>query len=101
MDLIAGLPGEDAEMFKYIGLNNIHIEKSDLIKLKECKNDISLRLTILIHTMSNKIEAIKLLDILKYANKIKNIVLFIMQKTWFRLVGLLQRKVLSLNISIF
>ena len=62
----------DAEMFKYIGLNNIHIEKSDLIKLKECKNDISLRLTILIHTMSNKIEAIKLLDILKYSNKIKN-----------------------------
>ena len=46
----------DAEMFKYIGLNNIHIEKSDLIKLKECKNDISLRLTILIHTMSNKIK---------------------------------------------
>lgn len=62
----------DAEMFKYIGLNNIHIEKSELIKLKECKNDISLRLTILIHIMSNKVEAIKLLDILKYSNKIKD-----------------------------
>ena len=62
----------DAEMFKYIGLNDIHIEKLDLIKLKECKNDIVLRLTILIYIMSNINEAIKLLDILKYSNKIKN-----------------------------
>lgn len=62
----------DAGMFKYIGLNNVKIEKSDLYKLKKCKNDIKLRLVVLIYIMSNKKESIKILDILKYSNEIKD-----------------------------
>lgn len=62
----------DAGFFNYIGLNNINIKKSDLNKLKECKLDLKLRLAILIYIMGNKNETIKILDILKYSNKIKD-----------------------------
>lgn len=62
----------DAGMFRYIGINNINIKKSDLNKLKYSKKDIHLRLSILIYLMSNEEEAIKLLDILKYSNKVKD-----------------------------
>lgn len=62
----------DADMFKYIGLKNININKSELIKIKTCKKNIVLRLSILLCIMSNEKEAIRILDILKYSNKIKD-----------------------------
>ncbi|MGL4797304.1 MAG: hypothetical protein ACRC1Y_04690, partial [Paraclostridium sp.] len=55
-----------------IGLNNINIEKEELCKLKKCKEDLRLRLTVLMYIMGNKNESTKILDILKYSNKIKD-----------------------------
>lgn len=62
----------DAEMFRYIGLKYANIKKSQFNKLKECKNHLNLRLSVLLFIMSNDKEAIKMLDILKYSNKIKD-----------------------------
>lgn len=61
----------DAGLFKYIGFENIKINECDLIKLKNSKNDIVIRLTILIYLISNDKEGLNLLEILKYPNKVK------------------------------
>lgn len=62
----------DAGMFDYLGVNKISLSKEDLYKLKYSNKDINIRLTILIYLMKNNEESIKILDILKYSNKIKN-----------------------------
>jgi tRNA nucleotidyltransferase (CCA-adding enzyme) len=62
----------DAGIFDILGINNVKIDKNELMDLKKSKKDLIIRLTILIYIMGDIIESKEILNILKYSNKIKN-----------------------------
>lgn len=61
----------DAGIFKVLGIKDIKIEKDELIKINKSKKELVIRLAEFIYTMGNVSEGEKLIEKLKYSNKIK------------------------------
>lgn len=62
----------DAKLFDVLKINNVRINKKDLIKIKSSKKDLAIRLSIFIYILGDINESKKILDLLKYSNKIKS-----------------------------
>ena len=62
----------DAKLFDVLKIKNIKISKNDLIKLKLSKKDLVIRLSIFIYILGDINESKKILDLLRYSNKIKS-----------------------------
>ena len=61
----------DAGMFKTLGIDNIKIKKDELININSSRKELVIRLVEFIYIMGNITEGEKLIDKLKYSNKIK------------------------------
>lgn len=62
----------DANLFDIFKIKNVKMNKNDLIKLKSSKNDLVIRLSIFIYILGDINESKKILDLLRYSNKIKS-----------------------------
>lgn len=62
----------DANLFDIFKIKNVKMNKNDLIKLKSSKKDLVIRLSIFIYILGDINESKKILDLLRYSNKIKS-----------------------------
>ncbi|WP_052952120.1 CCA tRNA nucleotidyltransferase, partial [Paraclostridium benzoelyticum] len=62
----------DANLFDIFKIKNVKMNKNDLIKLKSSKNDLVIRLSIFIYILGDINESKKILNLLRYSNKIKS-----------------------------
>ncbi|WP_250673202.1 CCA tRNA nucleotidyltransferase [Paraclostridium ghonii] len=62
----------DAKLFDVLKINNVRVNKKDLLKIKSSKKDLAIRLSIFIYILGDINESKKILDLLKYSNKIKS-----------------------------
>lgn len=62
----------DAKIFDVLKINNVRVNKKDLLKIKSSKKDLAIRLSIFIYILGDINESKKILNLLKYSNKIKN-----------------------------
>lgn len=61
----------DAKLFDILKINNVRIDEKDLSKIKSSKKDLVIRLSIFIYILGDINESKKILDLLRYSNKIK------------------------------
>lgn len=62
----------DANLFDIFKIKNVKMNKNDLIKLKSSKKDLVIRLSIFMYILGDINESKKILDLLRYSNKIKS-----------------------------
>lgn len=61
----------DAKLFDILKINNVRIDEKDLSKIKSSKKDLVIRLSIFIYILGDINESKKILDLLRYSNKIR------------------------------
>lgn len=62
----------DAKMFDIFEMKNVKMNKNDLAKLKSSKKDLVIRLSIFMYILGDINESKKILELLRYSNKIKS-----------------------------
>lgn len=62
----------DAKLFDILKIKNVKINESDLNKLKSSEKDLVIRLSLFIYILGDIKESKKILDLLRYSNKVKS-----------------------------
>lgn len=70
----------DAKLFEVLNIKNVKINKHDLEKLNFSKKDLILRLIIFIYILGDINESKRILNLLRYSNKIKKQCIEVLEK---------------------